>query len=161
MFMSIEVRVEGWSPVEPTEAFRRLADYERYPEQTPSVRSVQIERRGADLVSVWRVDFRGGILCWTERDVIDEAALRLDFEQIDGDLELFTGGWRVLAEVGRGGRQGSLMIFTAELDLGIPSLAPLVDPIAESALRANMTAVLTGLFDDVVVTEPSLARARS
>jgi ribosome-associated toxin RatA of RatAB toxin-antitoxin module len=161
MFMSIEVRVEGWSPVEPTEAFRRLADYERYPEQTPSVRSVQIERRGADLVSVWRVDFRGGILCWTERDVIDEAALRLDFEQIDGDLELFTGGWRVLAEVGRGGRQGSLMIFTAELDLGIPSLAPLVDPMAESALRANMTAVLTGLFDDVVVAEPSLSRARS
>jgi hypothetical protein len=40
-------------------------------------------------------------------------------------------------------------------------LAPLVDPIAESALRANMTAVLTGLFDDVVIAEPSLSQARS
>ncbi len=159
--MSIKVRVEGWSPVEPIEAFRRLADYERYPEQTPSVRSVQTERRGEDLVSIWRVDFRGGILCWTERDFIDEAALRLDFEQIDGDLELFAGGWQVLGEVGPEDVEGSLMIFTAELDLGIPSLAPLVDPIAESALRANMTAVLTGLFDDVVIAEPSLSQARS
>lgn len=159
--MSIKVRVEGWSPVEPTEAFRRLADYERYPEQTPSVRSVQIERRGEDLISVWRVDFRGGILCWTERDIIDASALRLDFEQIDGDLELFTGGWQVLAAAGPEGGEGSSMIFAAELDLGIPSLAPLVDPIAESALRANMTAVLTGLFDDVVVTDPSLSRTGS
>jgi hypothetical protein len=157
--MSITVTVEGWSATAPIEAFRRLADYERYPEQTPSVRSVEIQQRGSDLVSLWRVDFRGGILCWTERDRIDESRLRLDFEQIDGDLALFVGGWQVAAGAGPTGEPGARMIFTAELDLGIPSLAPLVDPIAESALQANMTAVLTGLFADAVIVDPQLVRA--
>lgn len=157
--MSITVRVEGWSGVAPDEAFRRLADYESYPQQTPSVRSVEIGHRGGDLTSTWRVDFRGGLLCWTERDTVDHDQLRLDFEQIDGDLERFAGGWQVRPEAGPDDATGSLMIFEAELDLGIPSLAPLVDPIAESALRANMTAVLTGLFDDVVLVDPRLSRA--
>ena len=157
--MSITVRVEGWSQTEPREAFRRLADYQRYPEQTPSVRSVEMERRHGQLYSTWRVDFRGGVLCWTERDTVDESSLRLDFEQVDGDLALFLGGWQVLPAAGPTGTPGAQLVFTAELDLGIPSLAPLVDPIAESALRANMMAVLTGLFDDVMVAEPNLVRA--
>lgn len=151
--MSITVRVEGWAEVPPDEAFARLADYERYPEQTPSVRSVEIQQRGEEQISIWRVDFRGGILCWTERDTTDHDRLRLDFEQIDGDLERFAGGWQVVATSGPNGSAGSSMIFEAELDLGIPSLAPLVDPIAEAALRANMTAVLTGLFDEVSLVE--------
>ncbi len=159
--MSITVRVEGWSEVEPTEAFGRLADYERYPEQTPSVRSVEIVHRDGEQLSLWRVDFRGGVLCWTERDTVDAEQLRLDFEQVDGDLELFAGGWQVVPAVGPGGRHGSLMVFVADLDLGIPSLAPLVDPIAASALRANMTAVLTGLFADAEILEPQTARALS
>lgn len=142
--MSIHVTVEAITTVEPAEAFRRLADYAHYPDYTATVRSVELYERDGEKYSTWRVDFRGGILCWTERDEIDADQLRLAFVQVDGDLDRFDGGWTV-HPAGSGAR----LIFAAELDLGIPSLAPLVDPIAEAALDGNIRTILSGLFDDV------------
>jgi hypothetical protein len=36
--------------------------------------------------------------------------------------------------------------FDAELDMGIPSLAAIIDPIARNALRDNVLLILTGLL---------------
>lgn len=155
--MSIHVTVEGWADTTPEDAFGRLADYARYPDLTATVRSVQLFERDGAPHSTWRVDFRGGVLCWTERDRVDEAGLRLDFEQVDGDLELFVGGWSV-----EPAGVGSRLVFTAELDLGIPSLAPLVDPIAREALIGNIRTIMRGLFSDVrLEVDGALAAAGS
>lgn len=141
--MSIHVTIEASTTVEPGEAFRRLADYAHYPDHTTTVRGVELFEREEAHYSTWRVHFRGGILCWTERDEIDPERLRLSFVQVDGDLDRFDGGWTV-APAGSGSR----LTFTAELDMGIPSLAPLVDPIAADALRGNIRAIVSGLFVD-------------
>lgn len=141
--MSVHVTVEAITAIEPAEAFRRLADYAHYPDHTATVRSVELFERDGVPYSTWRVDFRGGILCWTERDEIDADRLRLAFVQVDGDLDRFDGAWTVLP-FGSGAR----LTFTAELDLGIPSLAPLVDPIAKDALRGNIRTIVGGLFAD-------------
>jgi hypothetical protein len=139
--VSIVVTVSATTDVEPDEAFRRLADYESYAEHTSTVRSVEIVQVAGEPHSVWEVDFRGGVLCWTERDHTDAAARTLRFSQTDGDLELFDGGWDVVPEAG-----GARVTFSAVLDLGIPSLAPIVDPVAEQALRQNICTILRGLF---------------
>jgi hypothetical protein len=145
--MSVQVSVVGRVDLAPAEAYRRLADFERYPAHAETVRSVELFERDSAAYSRWRVDFRGGVLCWTERDDADPVNLRLDFEQVDGDLDRFVGGWSVDAD-----GSGSRLVFTAELDLGIPSLAPLVDPIAREALRGNIRSILSGLFADVRLT---------
>ena len=150
--MSIRVTIRATSQVAPDEAFRRLAAYDRYPEQTSTVRSVDLYVRDGDSYSTWRVDFRGGVLCWTERDEADPRGRTLTFRQVDGDLELFEGGWRVLpADI------GSEIIFSAELDMGIPSLAPIIDPVARQALTGNIRAILEGLFPDAGVDVGDLA----
>ena len=139
--MSITVTVSARTDVEADEAFRRLADYESYAEHTSTVRSVEVVHLAGEPHSIWEVDFRGGVLCWTERDHTDEAARTLRFSQTDGDLAVFDGGWDVVPEP-----EGTRVTFCAELDLGIPSLAPIVDPVAEQALRENICTILQGLF---------------
>lgn len=141
--MSITVAISATTDADPDESFRRLADFERYADYTATVRSVVVEDRAGRPHSTWRVDFRGGILCWTERDDIDPVGRVLAFEQVDGDLERFVGRWVIEPE-----GLGSRLTFSAELDLGIPSLAPIVDPVARQALDANMRTILRGLFAD-------------
>lgn len=141
--MSVSVVISAISDVAPDEAFRRLAAYERYPDQTTTVLSVDIEQRDSGSFSTWRVDFRGGVLCWTEKDEVDVSARSLTFRQVEGDLDLFEGAWLVT-----GVGDGSQLVFTAELDMGIPTLAPIIDPVARQALQSNIRAILRGLFSD-------------
>jgi hypothetical protein len=42
-------------------------------------------------------------------------------------------------------RRGTNIEFAAELDVGMPRLADMLDPVVESALRANITSILVGL----------------
>ncbi|MFS8202248.1 type II toxin-antitoxin system RatA family toxin [Streptomyces sp. CWNU-52B] len=145
----LTVRTGG---VGPDEAYRRIRDFARYPELTPVVRAVTV-RAGTDGEdgeehSDWEVYFRNGILRWTEADRFDEERLTIAFRQLHGDFEEFTGTWRV--RVGA----GCLIEFAAEFDFGIPSLAGILDPVAERVLKETIAAVLTGLFADATVVDP-------
>ena len=137
------VTIDALVPDRPSgEVFRTLADYARYPELTPVVRDVQVwTDAGGDLISSWEVNFRNGILRWTERDVIDEPGLRIDFVQTEGDVAEFAGSWLCRAE-----RDGTAVRFEALVDLGIASLADVLDPIAARTLAETITGILVGLF---------------
>ena len=141
--MTFSVSLEVTAAVDADEAFRRLIDFEQYPQMTSSVRSVDVEPSGEKnvLISTWAVDFRGGILRWTERDSIDLADRVLTFEQVVGDLESFGGRWQISPAA-----SGCRIRFDAELDMGIPSLASIIDPIATAALRDNVLLILSGLL---------------
>lgn len=141
--MTINVAVHGLTDVTADEAFRRLADYSRYPQHTSTVHSVEVFQRAGETFSEWCVDFRGGVLRWVERDEADPVSRVLAFAQVEGDLDRFDGEWRVEPEVA-----GCRISFTAEMDLGIPSLAAIVDPVARQALDGNIRMILAGLFAD-------------
>lgn len=138
-FVTVDAFVPGR---EAGEVFRTLADYARYPELTPVVRDVKVWTDPAgDLISSWEVNFRNGILRWTERDVLDPDALRIDFVQTEGDVAEFWGRW-----VARAADGGAVARFEALVDLGIASLADVLDPIAARTLTETISAILTGLF---------------
>lgn len=141
--MTITVSVEAVAAVEADEAYRRLVDFDRYPELTSTVRSVDVQPGESDdvVLSSWAVNFRGGILHWTERDRLDRSGRVLTFEQIVGDLDVFAGRWQVLPD-----GVGCRVLFDAQLDMGIPSLAAIIDPIARNALQDNVLLILTGLL---------------
>ncbi|MCG6498311.1 type II toxin-antitoxin system RatA family toxin [Kitasatospora sp. A2-31] len=121
--------------------FARLADFERYPEFTDAVREVRVtEREDGVIDSAWAVNFRNGVLRWSENEVIDPAARTITFAQTTGDFESFDGTWRVEERDG-----GVVIRFEAEFDLGMASLAAIIDPIAERALVENLQRILTGL----------------
>ena len=122
--------------------FSAVADFASYAKHTDTVREVVVTP-AADgaLESAWEVNFRNGVLAWTERDLVDPAARRIDFEQVDGDFVVFTGTWAVEPD-----GDGVTVRFTASFDLGMPSLAPMVDPIAVRTLVDNVQAILRGLL---------------
>ncbi|WP_051026878.1 SRPBCC family protein [Nocardia higoensis] len=138
---SVTIRAQV-GDVDPDLAFAKLRDFRSYAEHVDVVRdiSLDVDAEGNQLSS-WSVWFRSGLLEWTERDVVDEAGRTLSFEQVTGDLARFDGAWQVST-----GDTGVTIAFDAVVDLGIPSLADMLDPLAERALRTNTADILRGLF---------------
>lgn len=134
-------------PVSADSVFQRISDFTRYADYTDAVRSVTvIARDDGAMDSEWSVNFRNGVLCWSERDWIDPISRSISFTQLAGDFEQFQGSWAVTptgADV--------TVRFTANFDLGMPSLAAIIDPIAERALQDNMHSILRGLLGPAVI----------
>ena len=124
-----------------SDVYAILADFERYPELSQAVRSVAVTEVSENLtVSSWEVTFRAGLLRWTEEDTFDPGALSITFRQLEGDIALFDGSWACLDAA-----QGSEIVFSARLDMGIPSLADALEPIAARTLTDNIVSIVRGL----------------
>ena len=123
------------------DVYATLADFERYPHLCDGVRSVAITEVSQNVtVSAWEVTFRAGLLRWTEEDTFDPDALSITFRQLDGDIAVFDGSWQCSDAAG-----GSEVVFAARLDMGIPSLADALEPIAVRTLTDNIVAIVRGL----------------
>ena len=124
-----------------SDVYATLADFERYPLLCEAVQNVTITEVSEHLtVSRWEVTFRAGLLRWTEEDTFDSGALTITFRQLDGDIPDFDGSWQVV-DAG----PGSEVLFSATLDMGIPSLADALEPIAARTLIANIVSIVRGL----------------
>ncbi|MCX4690681.1 type II toxin-antitoxin system RatA family toxin [Kitasatospora purpeofusca] len=144
-----DVRVEAvLTKACPLEVFEKLKDFESYADHTSAVRSVVVTTEAdGTRTSDWTVAFRNGEMHWTERDIVDQQALTLTFDQVDGDFERFSGVWQVTPA-----GQDTTVAFAAAFDLGMPSLDYTVGPLAEQALQETVTAILLGVLgNDLVI----------
>src|SRR5690349_21696068 len=117
-----------------SDVYRTLADFERYPELSDAVQSVVVTEVSENhAVSRWEVTFRAGLMRWTEEDTFDPAALSITFRQLEGDAAVFDGSWQCIDVA-----SGSETMFSARLDMGIPSLADALEPIAVRTLIDNI-----------------------
>lgn len=145
--MEIVARVPDRTP---EDVFPILCDYRRWPELSDAVRSVNVLEEDAQRsVTEWEVNFNRGVMRWTEEDRFDPATCTIHFKQTVGEPDYFAGEWVVTS-----GDGGSVVRFTADLDLGIPGLSDMLEPIAEQALRSNVRSILSGLFQVAVELEP-------
>ncbi|MFD3412998.1 type II toxin-antitoxin system RatA family toxin [Streptomyces cyaneofuscatus] len=153
---SVHVAVE-LSGTAPADGYDQVRQFARYPELAPVVRAVTVHEISADEeTSDWEVYFRNGILRWTESDHFDPVGLTIAFTQIDGDFDSFEGTWRISST-----ENGCVVDFLAEFDFGIPSLAGILDPVAERVIKETIARVVIGLFGGrgTVVGDEALARA--
>ncbi|MCD9904423.1 SRPBCC family protein [Streptomyces sp. MT29] len=153
---SVHVAVE-LSGTAPANGYDQVRQFARYPELAPVVRAVTVHEISADEeTSDWEVYFRNGILRWTESDHFDPVGLAIAFTQLDGDFDSFEGTWRI-----SGTENGCVVDFHAEFDFGIPSLAGILDPVAERVIKETIARVVIGLFGGrgTVVGDEALARA--
>ncbi len=124
-----------------SEVYAALAGFERYPVLCQAVRDVAVtEVPGNRTVSRWEVTFRAGLLRWTEEDTFDPGALSITFRQLEGDVAVFDGSWKCVDAA-----SGSEIVFSARLDMGIPSLADALEPIAVRTLTGNIVSIVRGL----------------
>ncbi|MEV5121357.1 SRPBCC family protein [Streptomyces decoyicus] len=143
----VEVNLKIQAPVEETwRAVTRLEDYAAYMENVESVH-VSGSSHGKR-VSEWSVLLKGSVLEWVEEDQLDETTRTMTFHQISGDLDQFTGYWRVdPQDVDR-----SLVTFSVDFEIGIPLLADMLNPVATKALRENSEQMLRAIERRLVVS---------
>ena len=128
--------------VAPAECVYALAkEQERFPEFMPDVESIVVlERRRNGMVTRWKTLVEDAPIEWTEDDRFDDAALRIDYALIDGDLDTFEGAWTFEQ------RDGFTRVeLTVEYDFGVPTLAELIGPTLQKKVRENAEMMLAGL----------------
>jgi ribosome-associated toxin RatA of RatAB toxin-antitoxin module len=133
--------------------YTTLADFERYPDLCDAVRSVAVTEVSENLtVSSWEVTFRAGLLRWTEEDTFDPGTLSITFRQLEGDIAIFDGSWQCIDVT-----PGSEIVFSARLDMGIPSLADALEPIAVRTLIDNIVSIVRGLVGSAELVASDVA----
>ncbi len=139
--ISVTARTHGLTA---DDAFARIIAVEKYPEVCPDVHSVKVVV-GADgnPESTWEVEFRDGILEWTESDIIDPEQRTMVFKLIDGDLDHFEGEWHVTEDGG-----DVVVDFKGEMDLGMASLADLVEPLAQRSMEDSLAVILSAVLGE-------------
>jgi ribosome-associated toxin RatA of RatAB toxin-antitoxin module len=136
-----------------SDVYATLADFERYPELCDAVQSVAVTGVSENrTMSRWEVTFRAGLLRWTEEDTFDPGALSITFRQLDGDIAVFDGSWKCVDTA-----QGSEIMFSARLDMGIPSLADALEPIAVRTLIDNIASIVRGLVGSAQLVTSDVA----
>jgi ribosome-associated toxin RatA of RatAB toxin-antitoxin module len=135
-----------------TEVFRRIAAFPDYPRLCEAVREVEVlEADDKHMITDWEVFFHRGILRWKEHAQFYPEEGMIPFTEVDGDVDEFTGYWKV--EEASGGIV--TVTFFVKFDIGIPTLEDILDPIAEEALYDNVASILNGLMGEAVTVEPA------
>lgn len=136
------------------EVWRIVADLESYPATMPDVLSVRyLERRDNVARSEWCVLLNGSELSWIEHDVFEPMSA-IHFCQIEGDLEIFRGSWRLERM-----RRGVRIELRTEFDIGIPSLAEVLNPIGIHAIQANSHQMLSSICGRAVARNSPIQRS--
>jgi ribosome-associated toxin RatA of RatAB toxin-antitoxin module len=130
-------------------AYEALRDLDSYMNHSPAVRKVTVEETDEGTISHWEVNFRNGILEWSELDVFDDENHSVTFTCRDGDPEYFAGSWSAYDD-----EDGCHVRFEAEFDIGIPTLSRMLDPLASSTLRENIVKTMQGVMGDELVIDP-------
>jgi len=123
------------------DVYELAKDQERFPEFMPDVESVVIlEREPRRMVSRWKTLVEDAPIEWTDEDLFDDVALRVDYKLLEGDLDTFEGSWTF--EAGEGGTHVTLGV---EYDFGVPTLAELIGPTLHRKVRENSEMMLAAL----------------
>ncbi|MEW6661536.1 MAG: type II toxin-antitoxin system RatA family toxin [Bacillota bacterium] len=116
-------------------------DMESYPKFMESVEKVEtLERGDGYTITKWHTKLQGRPVVWTERDVFDDVAKRIDYSLVQGDLKKFEGAWTFQPH-----GDGTQVKLTVDFELGIPMFAALLNPIAVMTVRQNCESMLEAM----------------
>jgi coenzyme Q-binding protein COQ10 len=128
--------------VAPARVVYELAkEQERFPQFMPDVETVEILERHPDrVISRWKTLVEEAPIEWTEEDRFDDAALRIDYKLIEGDLDKFEGTWSFAERDG-----ATHVVLGVDYDFGVPTLAELIGPTLQRKVRENSEMMLAAL----------------
>ncbi len=136
-YVECEIEVEA-----PAATVYELAkEQERFPEFMPDVDTVVVLERHPDrVITRWKTLVEDAPIEWTEEDRFDDAALRIDYALLEGDLDTFEGAWTFVERDGV-----TRVVLGVEYDFGVPTLAELIGPTLEKKVRENSAMMLAAL----------------
>src|SRR5580658_5936569 len=140
------------------DVYELAKDQERFPEFMPDVEKVDVvERHGDRIVTRWKTLVEDAPIEWTEEDIFDDEALRVDYRLIEGDLDKFEGTWTFAnGAVGR-----TVVTLGVDFDFGVPTLAELIGPTLERKVRENSEMMLAALKRQAESFDPSTSSGQA
>lgn len=136
--------------VDPQTLYEMAKRPEEFPKYMPDVKSIEVIERGDGYsVTIWNVEVAGRRFRWTERDEYDDANRIIRYRQVEGDLKRFEGEWRFDARP-----DGTEITLTVDIDVGMPGLAPLINPVLQKALQSNTDRMLEGIVRQAAAQTP-------
>lgn len=126
----------------PTQEVYNLAkQMEAFPEYMPDIKSITVtERKENSTVSKWVSAVDDMDIIWTEQEWYDDAAPRITYRLLEGDLDKFEGSWEF-----QPWGQGTKVTLKVEFDFGIPALEELLGPTLNLKVQANLVMMLNAL----------------
>ncbi|MBV8489159.1 MAG: SRPBCC family protein [Candidatus Eremiobacteraeota bacterium] len=116
-------------------------DQERFPQFMPDVETVVVLERHPDRVLTrWKTLVEEAPIEWTEEDVFNDDALRIDYQLLEGDLDKFEGAWTFEERNGV-----THVMLGVDYDFGVPTLAELIGPTLQKKVRENSEMMLAAL----------------
>ena len=116
-------------------------DQERFPDFMPDVELVTVlERHAGRTITRWKTLVEDAPIEWIEEDLFDDAALRVDYKLLEGDLDKFEGAWTFEERDGR-----TYVELGVEYDFGVPTLAELIGPTLHRKVKENSEMMLAAL----------------
>jgi coenzyme Q-binding protein COQ10 len=135
------VESEMFIDAPPRAVYELAKEQERFPEFMPDVEAVIVlERHAGYIITRWKTLVEDAPIEWTEEDRFDDAAPRIDYRLIEGDLDTFEGAWTFEAR-----STGTYVRLTVEYDFGVPTLAELIGPTLAKKVRENCEMMLAAL----------------
>ncbi len=135
----VESRIAILAPAR--RVYELAKNQDRFPEFMPDVETVTILQRYPDgVVSRWKTLVEEAPIEWTEQDRFDDAALRIDYKLLEGDLDKFEGAWTFEYRDG-----ATHVVLGVDYDFGVPTLAELIGPTLERKVRENSEMMLAAL----------------
>jgi coenzyme Q-binding protein COQ10 len=135
----VESRIAIQAPAR--RVYELAKNQDRFPEFMPDVETVTIlERNPGGVVSRWKTLVEEAPIEWTEEDRFDDAALRIDYKLLEGDLDKFEGAWTFEYRDG-----ATHVVLGVDYDFGVPTLAELIGPTLERKVRENSEMMLAAL----------------
>jgi ribosome-associated toxin RatA of RatAB toxin-antitoxin module len=119
-----------------------LSGFERYPEYTSTVVSVDSEQvENGHKRSAWAIKFQDGILKWVQDEWVEPG--RIVFKSVNGDFKSLEGSWSA-SQVG----DDIEVVFDVTFVSGLGTLSEVVDPIAERILREDFETIMRAVIGD-------------
>ncbi len=123
------------------EVYELAKDQERFPEFMPDVELVTVlERHAGRTISKWKTLVEEAPIEWIEEDLFDDAALRVDYKLLEGDLDKFEGAWTFEERDG-----ATFVSLDVDYDFGVPTLAELIGPTLHKKVLENSEMMLAAL----------------
>jgi ribosome-associated toxin RatA of RatAB toxin-antitoxin module len=121
--------------------FEELCHMERYVESMKNIERLTVLSRAEHMAQTrWDATLDGRKLTWTEEDVYDQEARRIEYRLIEGDFSEMTGNWQVEDTA-----DGCTVTLNVSFAFGIPMLAMFVEPILKRKLEENSHMLLDGI----------------
>ena len=121
--------------------FEELCHMERYVESMKNIERLTVLSRAEHMAQTrWDATLDGRKLTWTEEDMYDQEARRIEYRLIEGDFSEMTGNWQVEDTA-----DGCTVTLNVSFAFGIPMLAMFVEPILKRKLEENSHMLLDGI----------------